>query len=146
MKRILPLILSVLLIFSCLTACGEKGTQVAPIDAKDVQAVTATTALHSSYMYVITDESAIKELVDIYNSVRYESVPEGEAPDILMDTLYSLSFAKSFDNGVLGESITNIGISPKGYVFMTDGVTYKLTSSFDEAKLQSILEKYNIAS
>lgn len=144
MKRFWAISFLLFCLVTCLTACGGRGKQLAPIDADDVAVVTATDALYSSYLYVIEDKDAIAELASVYNSIRYEPLSEEEDPEIFMDTLYYLNFAKSYDRSTIGESIAGVGISPKGYVFLTDGQTYQLTFSFDEARLKALLEEYDI--
>lgn len=143
MKRSIYLALTFILLAVSLTACGEEQPQ--QVSVVDVKAVDVSTAVYSSYLYVITDESAVTELVDLYNGIRYQPLAEGEDPGILSDDpLYSLRFSASYDNGVMGETVAGCSISPKGFVMFRDGVTYRLTSDFDEERLKTLIGKYNI--
>ena len=150
MKRIITIILAALLIAAVFAGCGEEAqkTELHParIDPGKITFINASDAIFSSYLYVIEDETAIWELVDLYNDLTFEELAEGEeAPDLLSGTLYSLTFYEG--NGDEDpENYASVAISPQGYLLfpLQDyGHAYRLLSDFDEAHVKKLLEDYN---
>lgn len=137
MKKWICSILAVCLVL-ILTSCG--GATPEPLDADEVTAATVSTALYSSYLYVIEDRGAIRQLTELYNSLRYEALPDGEAPDILTDTLYTISFERADTDDTVSFSI-----SPRGYLKFSDDYekTYRLLSRFDEEAFRQLIEEYD---
>lgn len=141
-KTILLTVISLLLVLAVFTGCSDRKT----IDAKDVKLVTAVPSVYSSYMYVIEDTGAIKELVDFYNGLKYEPLADGEeAPDLYDGALYAIYFVNDVENGSIHGYAADFWLSPKGYVCIEDK-TYKLTSDFDEEWLKNLLTTYDVGS
>ena len=138
MKRKIPAVLAAVLALALiLSACNSK--HIAKLDADKITSANALTSYTSSYVYVIEDKDDIKELVKIYNSVRYcELYEDEEPPDLVMDTLYNLRF---FDEK--NKTVGDVYVSPDGYMAFSNDFdhVYRVTSKFDEKKLISILDK-----
>ena len=86
-KRAFAVLIAAALIAVSLAACGGRssGQSLEKLDKDEIKLVTGLDSIHSSYMYMIEDEEGVAELVDLYNNVRYEPVPEGEeAPQLLL--------------------------------------------------------------
>ena len=154
MKRIIAVLLAVVLLAALLTACGgNDGLHPEPLDADEVGIVTASDAIYSDYLYVIEDDVAVAELVELYNGLRYEPTDKVSFSDLLGGTLFQISY----QTGVLKSSeypiLASVWISPDGYVYFSDVEgeedsdaelpVYRLTSSFDEERLREILKKYD---
>ena len=163
MKRIVTLILVIVLAAVSLASCGGKTAEVErpKLDKNEIKLVTAMDAIFSSYLYVISDKEAIGELVELYNSVEYAPVPEGEeVPDLYMDKLYMLYFHDEEPvDGAIGDAVAELWISPKGYIIVDESrysdndaddadslKTYKLTSDFDEDSLAKLLKDFDASS
>lgn len=150
MKRIVSVLLSVMLLAVGLAACGSEGQHPDPIDKAAVRTVTISDSVFSSYLYQIADEEAVADLVKLYNELTLEPLADGEEkPEILTDTLYSITYYReSVEGGVFDKPVASVSLSPKGYAIMesSDGLTssyYRLTRSFDEARLKEILQTYD---
>lgn len=141
MKKVFSFLL--VLVVSCtLVSCTGKENRPAALSADEVAQVTASTAIYSSYLYVIEDRAAVAELTELYNGLTYRELRPGEeAPDGLLSEMYILEYYDA-----KGEVITDCFISPEGYVRFRDSfeTVYVLTSDFDEENLMNILEKNNI--
>lgn len=140
LKRTVSAVFAALFLMLALSACGADRS-VAPIDASEITEVTATDALYSSYLYVIEDQEAIAALCELYNSLTYRELADGEeAPDLMAGTLYTLCFHDTKKE----QTMAVCDISPAGYLLLGDVEhPYRLTSNFDEAYLVQLLETYN---
>ena len=141
LKRVVSAVFTALFLISALSACGSERS-VTPIDASNITEVTVTDAIYSSYAYDIEDWEAIVELCDLYNSLTYRELRDGEeAPDLMTGTLYTLCFHDTEKE----QTMAVCDISPAGYLLLEDYEhPYRLTSDFDEAHFVHLLETYNI--
>ena len=146
MKRVICIVLAVLMA-AALCSCGQQNEgRLSQLDKGKVKMVSGMDSLYSSYFYIIEDEGAVAELTDLYNSVRFEPVPEEEQPkDILMDTIPLQYHYEPANNGIISDAVASLWISPRGYVLLENGddmIAYKLTSSFDADRVKAILDEY----
>lgn len=153
MKRLSALLLAVILTACLLAACSFEQRPEA-LRARDVACVTASTAVFSSYLYVVEDDQAIAELVDLYNTLTYVPTDDVAFSDLLGDTLYMITYQRrSIYSSTADSPLASVWISPQGYVHFTDYEAeedpdadlpvYRLTNDFDEERLKALLEENN---
>jgi len=152
MKRMMTVLLVILVTASLVSCTGE--TSPGPLDAAEVGHITATTAIYANYMYVIEDDEAIGELVELYNALRYVPTDEVGFADLLNGTLYRISYEPVTPDDSEHPTLACVWLSPQGYVYFTDYEheddpdaemsVYRLTSAFDEERLNDILNTYDI--
>ena len=151
MKRLCLFLIMLLVVLSCVSCTQELRPE--PLDAAEVKNITASTAIYSNYLYVITDEEGIAELVELYNGLRYVPTDEVRYIDLLGDTFYRITYYSHTAPNSAEPTLTGVSLSPKGYVYFTDYTqkddpdaempVYRLTSTFDEEYLKSLLKKYD---
>ena len=151
MKRLLAVLLMVLVTVSLASCGGEMCPE--PLDPAEVGHVKVSDAIYSNYLYVIEDESAVRELTELYNDLRYKPADDVSFVDLLDGTLYMIAY-QPVNSGTEEPPLASVWISPRGYVHFTDYegeddpdagmIVYRLTSDFDEERLKALLKEYNI--
>lgn len=128
-KAATALLLCVIMCLS-LTACSKK---VEAIEAADQVCVSRSYKYPS--MYVYSDKEMVDELVEMYNSIRYEETDE--TVDISDgEDVYSVSFANGSET--VGKIIVD---SKNNFMFEAGGQEYHITSDFDYDRFSGILQK-----
>lgn len=145
MKRIISLICTAVLVLALCSGC-KADTQIEQVNSEKVTQITVTTALYSDMLYVIEDKESIEKITQICNVLAYTEA-QNAPDDLLLDTLYTITYYGDNGNGLSTEPITAYSISPRGYIKFNDDYekTYELTTQFDEAALQKILSAHEDA-
>ncbi|MBQ4128851.1 MAG: hypothetical protein IJD68_03665 [Ruminococcus sp.] len=123
LNKILRCLLAVLLcvcICFCFTACTKNTKNI-----KNVDQICVSGSYAESWMYVLTDEEFVNEMVEIYNSVKYE---KSEEYVDMMTAGEVLSF--TYSNG--SENVATFIVDKNlNLAFKAGGKPYRITSEFD---------------
>lgn len=121
------LLLCIALSFS---ACGE-----APKNLDKADQICVSGALYESWMYILTDEAFIDEVVTTFDSVKTEKT--NETVD-MMTAEKVLSFTFSEGNETLGKIVVD---SNNHLCYEAGGQAYVITSEFDFTALKELVDK-----
>lgn len=113
-----------------LTGCAKRTKDIEGADQ-----VCVGGAYSESYMFIISDQAVVDELVSMYNSIKYKET------DKLIDAysdknIYNLTFSKG--NTTLGSIIINDELN---FVFNAGEHVYHIESEFDYDRFEELLEK-----
>ncbi len=113
----------------CMTAC-TKNTK----DIKSADQICVSGALYESFMYTLSDEEFVSQMVDIYNGLKYEKTDE-HVDMMTVGETYTLTFFDGADTVT-----TLIFDSNNNCCFEAGGQAYKIVSDFDFGEVKVIIK------
>ncbi|MBE6824992.1 MAG: hypothetical protein E7513_06570 [Ruminococcaceae bacterium] len=122
----------VLVVTICLslTACTKYSKNI-----KDIDQIGISGALYESFMYTTTDEDFITEMVDIYNSLKYEKTDKAvdmmTAHEVFQFTFYSEAEVE----------VKFIVDKNNVFSFEAGGQAYKIVSDFDFEHVKELVDE-----
>ena len=133
LQRLCALALCVCLLLS-ITACSKSTKEIEEVDQ-----ICVSGSYAESWMYVFTDEAFVDEMVEMFNSLKYEKTDDTVD---MMTVGEVLNF--TFSNG--NDAQANFIVDKNSvFTFKAGTQAYKITSEFDFDYVKSLVDEQRVA-